>query len=80
MSLALAAAACGVRPRQATRQSGSRTLYATAQVRHGAEDLRDGETVILTLADKAILDERGGRLLEEDDELENVTLVGALVG
>ena len=39
------------------------------QVRHTAEEVGAGETVILTLADKGILDE------DDADELENVLVV-----
>jgi hypothetical protein len=45
-----------------------------AQVRHDLTDVGDGETVIVTLADKPLLDERGN-LRDEDDELENTLLV-----
>ncbi len=45
----------------------------SVQVRHGLTDLGTGEEVVLTLADRGILDERGN-LDEHDgeDELENV--------
>ena len=39
------------------------------QVRHTAEEVGAGETVILTLADKGVLDE------DDADELENVLAV-----
>ena len=39
------------------------------QVRHTADEVGAGETVILTLADKGVLDE------EDGDELENVLAV-----
>ncbi len=44
-------------------------------MRHDAEELNEGETMILTLADRNILDERGD--LDEDapDELENALVV-----
>jgi U4/U6.U5 tri-snRNP-associated protein 1 len=50
---------------------------AGAQVRHNAEELNEGETMILTLADRNILDEAGD--LDEDapDELENALVVRA---
>ena len=47
------------------------------RVRHNAEELNDGETVILTMADRNILDERGN-LAEDGDELENALMVCAL--
>eukprot|EP00887_Chlorella_sp_A99_P003910 scaffold11.g3910.t1 len=40
---------------------------AGAKVRHTAEELEEGETMILTLEDKSILDEKGN--LREDDDL-----------
>lgn len=47
---------------------------AGMRIRHGADELQEGEGMILTLADRNILDERGD--LEEDgDELENVLAV-----
>lgn len=51
-------------------------MHGAAQVRGAPDDLIEGETMVLTLADKSILDERGQRLVEEDDELENVRKVG----
>jgi hypothetical protein len=36
------------------------------------EELESGETVVLTLADQRILDERGNTLADGDDELINV--------
>lgn len=44
---------------------------AGLKVKHDYNEIGEGETVILTLADKGILDEKG-QLIEEDDELENV--------
>ena len=43
------------------------------QVRHTADEVGAGETVILTLADKGVLDE------EDGDELENVLAVSSLM-
>lgn len=44
------------------------------QIRHlGAHDISGGDEVILTLADRGILDEKGN-LDEDDDELENVRM------
>lgn len=45
-------------------------------MRHDYTELGDGESMILTLADKGILDESGNLVEEEDDELENVLKVG----
>ena len=45
-----------------------------ARIKHKAEDMGEGETVIMTLADRAILDERG-ELDDDNDELENVLAV-----
>jgi hypothetical protein len=44
-------------------------------VKHGADELQEGETMILTLADKNILDDKGDLDDEEQDELENVLAV-----
>ncbi len=47
------------------------------QVKHDLGDVGEGETVIVTLADKPLLDERGNlREGDEPDELENVLVVG----
>lgn len=43
-------------------------------VRHGAEDVNEGETMILTLKDSSILDETRTGVNEDGDELENVLL------
>ncbi|KXZ47678.1 hypothetical protein GPECTOR_33g560 [Gonium pectorale] len=43
------------------------------KVRHDLGEVGEGETVIVTLADKPLLDERGN-LRDEDDELENTLL------
>ncbi|KAL3145439.1 hypothetical protein ABBQ38_001683 [Trebouxia sp. C0009 RCD-2024] len=42
------------------------------KVKHSANELLEGETMILTLADKNILDDKGELDDEEQDELENV--------
>lgn len=47
---------------------------ACMQVKHNAEELNEGETVILTLADRNILDDKGD-LDDEADELENALVV-----
>lgn len=44
-------------------------------MKHGADELQEGETMILTLADKNILDDKGDLDEEEQDELENVLAV-----
>ena len=48
---------------------------ARMKVRHNAEDLGEGETVIMTLADRNILDARGELDEDDADELENVLAV-----
>ena len=45
------------------------------KVKHTAEELQEGETMILTLADNNIVDDRGDLDDEEQDELENVLAV-----
>ena len=45
------------------------------KVKHSANELMEGETMILTLADKNILDDKGELDDEEQDELENVLAV-----
>lgn len=47
---------------------------AGMRVRHDADELGEGETMILTLADRNILDERG-EVDEDNDELENALVV-----
>jgi hypothetical protein len=47
---------------------------AGMKVRHDAEELNEGETMILTLADRNILDAQGG-IVEDAEELENVLVV-----
>ena len=50
------------------------------KVKHTADELQEGETMILTLADKNILDEKGDLDDDEDqDELENVLAVSQLL-
>ncbi len=44
------------------------------QVKHNADELAEGETVILTLADRNILDDKGD-LDDDADELENALVV-----
>lgn len=48
------------------------------QVKHNAEELNEGETMILTLADRTILDEKG-ELDDDADELENALVVRFLI-
>ena len=45
------------------------------KVKHTANELMEGETMILTLADKNILDDKGELDDEDQDELENVLAV-----
>lgn len=53
---------------------------AGAQIGHGADELGAGQTVVLTLADEAILDEKG-RMRDGDGlKLENVEMVGCRIG
>ena len=52
---------------------------AGMRVRHKGNELNEGETMILTLADRNILDE-GGDLDEGADELENVLAVSFWAG
>ena len=47
---------------------------AGLRVRHGADEVAEGETVILTLKDSSILDETRTGVNDEGDELENVLL------
>ncbi|BDA45958.1 probable U4/U6.U5 tri-snRNP-associated protein 1 at N-terminal half [Coccomyxa sp. Obi] len=47
---------------------------AGMKVKHNAEELNEGETVILTLADRNILDDKGD-LDDEADELENALVI-----
>ena len=44
------------------------------RVRHSAEELGEGETMVMTLADRPIMDARG-ELAEDADELENALVV-----
>lgn len=43
------------------------------KVRHDADDLREGETIVMTLSDRNLLD-KDGNLIEADDELSNVNM------
>ena len=54
------------------------TELAGMKVRHNAEELNHGETMILTLADRSILDDKG-EIVEEAEELENTLVVGFLI-
>ncbi len=47
---------------------------AGMRVRHSAEELGEGETMVMTLADRPIMDERG-QLAYDADELENALVV-----
>jgi hypothetical protein len=48
---------------------------AGAKVKHSAEELGEGETMILTLEDKGILDDKGNLVEEDDVVLENILTV-----
>lgn len=67
---------------QAVRSYGSDDERYTSRdlaglkVRHDLQDLGEGEGVILTLADKRLLDDNG-ELADDDDELENVLKVNS---
>lgn len=47
---------------------------AGLRVKHGAAEVNEGETMILTMADRNILDDKGD-IDEAADELENVLMV-----
>ena len=47
---------------------------AGMKVGHGVDEVREGETVVMTLKDASILDERRSAINDETDELENVLL------
>lgn len=47
---------------------------AGMKVKHNTEELKSGETMILTLADRNILDEKG-QIIEDAEELENTLVV-----
>ena len=47
---------------------------AGMRVKHGADELNEGETMILTLADRNILDSKG-EIDDEAEELENALMV-----
>ena len=53
---------------------GNAKELAGMRVRHDADELGEGETMILTLADRNILDEHG-EVDEDKDELENALMV-----
>jgi U4/U6.U5 tri-snRNP-associated protein 1 len=50
---------------------------AGMKVKHSADEVGEGETIILTLADKQILDDKGELVEDDDEELENVLAVSA---
>ena len=50
------------------------SLVCCFAVQHGSEEILDGETMILTLKDSSILDDKRQNLNDETDELENVLL------
>ena len=43
-------------------------------MKHKADDLLDGETVVLTLADRSILNAETGDLDDDTDALENISI------
>lgn len=47
---------------------------AGMKVKHDASELNEGETMILTLADRRILDDKG-IIVDDPEELENVLVV-----
>lgn len=49
---------------------------AGMKVKHSAEELNEGETMILTLADRSILDDKG-QIDEDAEELENALVVSS---
>jgi hypothetical protein len=49
--------------------------YVGVAVRHAATDVMEGETMILTLKDSSLLNENGGELNEDADELENISVI-----
>ena len=55
------------------RRARRRKELAGLKVRHGADEVNEGETMILTLKDSSILDEKRGALNEEEDELERTS-------
>ena len=57
--------------------SSQECAAAHRQVRHEADELNEGETMILTLADRNILDEAGDLDDDAPDELENALVVRA---
>ena len=66
--------ACTVQDEQDDEEAELRGLKGL-KVKHTADELQEGETMILTLADKNILDDKGELDEEEQDELENVLAV-----
>lgn len=63
---------------ESDEEGGGRTAAGVAglKVKVGAEDLAAGETLVMTLEDKPILDEHGNLLEDEEDVVENVLMVG----
>ena len=49
---------------------------AGMKVKHGADELNEGETMVLTLADRSILNDQGD-IDEAAEELENALAVGS---
>lgn len=59
------------RPRPGSTGAAAGSELAGMRIRHDADTFKEGENVILTLADSNLLDEEGKDLAEDDDELVN---------
>jgi U4/U6.U5 tri-snRNP-associated protein 1 len=60
-----------------SEDEGQRVIAAELaglKVKHTADELMEGETIVLTLADRGILDDKG-ELVDDADELEEVARV-----
>ena len=62
------------RPKKSLGDMYTSEALAGLRVRHGADEVAEGETVVLTLKDSSILDETRTGVNDEGDELENVLL------
>ena len=62
------------RPKKSLGDMYTYEALAGLRVRHGADEVAEGETVVLTLKDSSILDETRTGVNDEGDELENVLL------
>lgn len=54
--------------------------HLIAQVKHSVDDLEAGESVILTLEDRGILDDKGNLVDDEEAALENILVVSWCLG